>query len=121
MFVDDTGLNTVRARLSGWGPRGERVLGAVPQSHWETSTWVLAVRQAELAAPMVTAGAMTGALFLAYVTTYLCPTLADGDLLICDNPAVHQAATPMRPVERPCNRSRLTARTSTPLNRSFPN
>jgi hypothetical protein len=57
VFVDDTGLNTVMVRLYGWGPCGERVPGALPHGHWETSTWVLAVRQAGLAAPMVTAGA----------------------------------------------------------------
>ena len=74
VFVDETGLNTAMVRLSGWGPCGERVPGAVPQSHWETSTLVLAVRQAGLTAPMVTAGAMTGVLFLAYMTTFLCPT-----------------------------------------------
>jgi transposase len=36
---------------------------------------------------MVTAGAMTGALFLADVKTFLCPTLAPGDIV---NLAVHQ-------------------------------
>ena len=92
VFVDETGLNTVMGRLYGWGPGGERVPGAVPQGHWETSTLVLALRQAGLAAPMLTAGAMTGALFLAYVKTFLCPTLAPGDIVIWDNLAVHQVA-----------------------------
>jgi len=41
---------------------------------------------------MLTAGAMTGALFLAYVKTFLCPTLAPGDMVIWDNLAVHQVA-----------------------------
>lgn len=89
VFVDETGLNTVMVRLYGWGPCGERVPGAVPHGHWATSTLVLAVRQAGLTAPMVTAGAMTGALFLAYVTTFLCPTLAQGDIAVWDNLAVH--------------------------------
>jgi transposase len=68
------------------------VQGAVPQGHWETTTLFLAVRQAGLRAPMMTAGAMNGALFLASVKEFLCPTLAAGDLVIWDNLSVHQVA-----------------------------
>ncbi len=92
VFVDETALHTALVRWWGWGPCGERVLGTVPQGHWETSTLVLAVRQAGLTAPMVTAGAMNGALFLAYVKEFLCPTLAAGDIVIWDNLSVHQVA-----------------------------
>ena len=92
VFVDDTGLNTAMVREWGWGPCGERVLGTVPQGHWETTTLVLAVRQAGLMAPMVTAGAMNGPLFLEDVKAFLCPTLAPGDLVIWDNLSVHQVA-----------------------------
>jgi hypothetical protein len=74
VFVDETGLHTAMVREWGWGPRGERVLGTVPHGHWPTTTRVLAVRQAGLVAPMVTAGAMTGPLFLADVKECLCPT-----------------------------------------------
>jgi transposase len=88
VFVDESGINTVMVRQYGWGPCGERV----PQGHWETATLVLAVRQAGLAAPMVTAGAMNGALFLADVKTFLCPILVKGDIVIWDNLCVHQVA-----------------------------
>ena len=56
----------------------------------ETRLNTVMVRQAGLTAPMVTAGAMTGALFLADVKTFLCPTLAPDDIVIWDNLAVHQ-------------------------------
>ena len=92
VFVDETALNTAMVRLWGWGSCGARVQGAVPQGHWETTTLFLAVRQAGLRAPMVTAGAMNGALFLASVKEFLCPTLAAGDLVIGDTLSVHQVA-----------------------------
>lgn len=92
VFVDETSLNTAMARLSGWGTRGMRVLDRIPQSQWETTTLVLAMRQSGVRAPMVTAGAMTGELFLAYVTGFLCPALGPGDLVIWDNLSVHQVA-----------------------------
>jgi transposase len=89
VFVDETGLHTAMVREWGWGPRGERVLGTVPQGHWQTTTLVLAVRQTGLIAPMVTAGAMTGPLFLAYVKDVLCPTLMAGDIVVWDNLSAH--------------------------------
>nr|WP_242470667.1 IS630 family transposase [Thiocystis violacea] len=92
VFVDETGLHTAMVREWGWGARGERVRGTVPQGHWETTTLVLAVRQAGLVAPMVTAGAMTGALFLAYVKAFLAPTLAAGDIVVWDNLSAHSVA-----------------------------
>jgi hypothetical protein len=67
--VDETSLNTAMARLSGWGGRGLRVLDRLPQSQWETTTLVLAMRQSGVLAPMVSAGAMNGALFLASRST----------------------------------------------------
>lgn len=90
--VDETSLNTAMARLYGWGVRGLRVLDRVPQSQWETTTLVLAMRQTGVQAPMVTAGAMNGELFLAYVREFLCPTLQAGDRVIWDNLSVHQVA-----------------------------
>ena len=92
----------------GWEPRGERVLGTVPQGHGETTTLVLAVRQAGLIAPMVTAGAMNEPLFLADVRELRCPTLAPGDLVIWDNLSVHAVAGVRDAIETRL-RSRLSA------------
>ena len=121
--MDDTGWHTALVREWGWGPRGERVHGTVPHGHWQTTTRVLAVRQAGLTASLVTAGAMTGPLFLADVKNFLCPTLAAGDSVIWDNLSVHQIAGVREAMEargatlRPLPR---TARISIPLSRSLP-
>jgi transposase len=90
VFIDDTGANTAMTRPYGWGPRGERVVGTVPQGHWQTTTCVAALRREGLTAPMVTDGPMNGPLFLEYVRTFLCPTLAAGDVVIWDNLSSHQ-------------------------------
>jgi transposase len=79
-------------RLYGWGPKGERVIGTVPQGHWQTTTFVAALRQAGLTAPMVTDGPMTGDLFLGYVREFLCPTLSPSDVVIWDNLSSHQVS-----------------------------
>ena len=41
---------------------------------------------------MVADGPMDGALFLAYVRTFLCPTLKPGDLVVADNLSSHKVA-----------------------------
>lgn len=92
VFIDETFVTTAMTRLYGWGPRGERVVGTVPQGHWQTTTFVAALRSEGLTAPMVTEGPMTGELFLAYVREFLCPTLAPGDLVIWDNLPSHQVS-----------------------------
>jgi hypothetical protein len=92
VFVNETGRYLAMVLEWGWGPRGERVRGTVPQGHGQTSTLVLALRQAGLVAPMVTAGAMTGPLLLASVKALLCPALAEGNLVIWDNLSAHSVA-----------------------------
>jgi hypothetical protein len=42
VFVDETFATTAMNRLYGWGPNGERVIGTIPQGHWQTTTFVAA-------------------------------------------------------------------------------
>lgn len=92
VFLDETGVTTSMARLRGRSPRGTRCVGAVPYGHWKTTTFISALRHNALSAPMVTDGPMNGALFLAYVRTFLCPTLHPGDIVIADNLSSHKVA-----------------------------
>jgi transposase len=67
-------------RRYGRGPLGERLVDAVPQGHWRTTTFVAGLRQNGVIAPLVLDGAMTGAAFRAYVEQFLAPALAPGDV-----------------------------------------
>lgn len=77
-------------RPCGRGPRGERVIAAVPHGHWKTTTFVAALRHDRLTAPVVVDGAMNGPTFLAYVKQQLVPTLKPGDIVVMDNLASHK-------------------------------
>ena len=79
-------------RRCGRAPRGKRCIASAPHGHWKTTTFVGALRQHRLTAPMVTDGPMDGAMFLAYVRKFLCPTLAAGDTVILDNRSSHTVA-----------------------------
>ena len=51
VFIDETAANTKMVRLRGRGPRGERLIGRVPQGHWKTITFVAALRRNGMRAP----------------------------------------------------------------------
>jgi transposase len=86
-------------RRYGRAPVGERLVGAVPQGHWKTTTFVAALRADGLTAPMVVDGALTGDLFVAYAEQVLAPALRPGDVVVLDNLACHKRAGVRRPVE----------------------
>ena len=65
--------------------------GRTPYGHWKT-TCLAALRHDALTALMVTDGTINGALYLAWVRGFLCPTLQLGDVVIADNLSSHQAA-----------------------------
>lgn len=77
-------------RRYGRAPRGRRCLDSAPHGHWQTTTFVGALRRRQLTAPMVTDGPMDGAMFLAYVRQFLCPMLQPGDTVILDNLSSHK-------------------------------
>ena len=99
VFLDETWASTRMARTSGWAPRGERLVAAVPHGRWRVTTFVGALRTGGFTAPAVVDGAMDGAAFLAYVRQFLAPTLREGDVLVMDNLGVHKVAGVREAVE----------------------
>lgn len=77
-------------RLRGRSSRGTRCVASAPHGHWKTTTFVAGLRHDAISAPMVLDGPMNGAAFLAYVRTFLCPTLRPGDIVIADNLPSHK-------------------------------
>ena len=92
VFIDETWTSTSMTRHYGRAPRGRRCLDSAPHGHWETTTFVGALRRCRLTAPLVTDGPMDGEMFLAYVRPFLCPTLQPGDTVILDNLSSHKVA-----------------------------
>jgi transposase len=92
VFIDETWAATNMARGHGRARRGQRVVAAVPQGHWKTSTLVAALRHDRITAPCVFDGAINGARFRAYVEQALAPTLQPGDIVIMDNLGAHKVA-----------------------------
>ena len=74
----------------GRGPRGERVVAAIPHGHWKTSTFVAGLRSDGIVAPVVLDGPINGTSFRAYVEQFLAPSLRPGDTVVIDNLGSHK-------------------------------
>ena len=90
VFIDETSATTAMTRRSGWGPKGERLVGAAPAGHWRTTTFVAGLRASGIIAPFVLDGPMTGDAFRAYVEQVLAPELEPGDAVVMDNLSTHK-------------------------------
>lgn len=92
VFIDETGLNTKMTRLYGRSLKGTRCHASVPYAHWNSSTFVAALRHDAITAPLLIDGAMDGAMFLSYIEKELVPTLKPGDIVVCDNLPAHKVS-----------------------------
>ena len=78
-------------RLRGRAERGQRVHGAAPHGHWNSTTVIGAMRMDGSTACMAIEGATDTEVFRAYVAAVLCPTLRPGDLVVMDNLSPHKS------------------------------
>ena len=74
------------APLRGWSLHGH-----APFGHWNTSTFLAALRHDRIDAPWIIDGPINGERFRVYVTQVLVPTLAPGDIVVMDNLGSHKS------------------------------
>ena len=91
VFIDETGASTKMARRYGRCLIGQRLVDKAPWGHWNTTTFVGALRSTGMTAPMILDGPMNGQIFLAYIEQFLVPTLKPGDIVIMDNLSSHKS------------------------------
>ena len=99
VFIDETWASTNMAPTRGRSLRGRRCLGHVPYGHYKTTTFVCALRQAGLAAPLVLDGPINGESFLAWTEQFLAPELKAGDIVVMDNLGSHKVAGVQEAIE----------------------
>lgn len=99
MFLDESWTATNMVRQYGRAPCGQRLVASAPHGHWQTSTFLAALRQDRITAPCVIDGAINGETFLAYVEQFLVPTLVPGDIVVMDNLGSHKVAGVRQAIE----------------------
>jgi len=67
-----------------------RLEAEVPFGHWNTMTFLAALRHDRIDAPWLLEGPINGDSFLVYVEKVLAQTLRPGDIVIMDNLASHK-------------------------------
>ena len=80
-------------RRYGRARGGARCLDDAPGGHWKVMTFIAGLRAHGITAPWCLDNAMTGAAFVTYIETQLCPTLKPGDIVIADNLSSHEVAS----------------------------
>jgi putative transposase len=91
VFIDETWIKTNMAPLRGWAAKGTRLRGYAPHGHWQTMTFLAALRCDCLTAPCVFDGPINGECFRAYVDQILMPELKPDDIVIMDNLGSHKS------------------------------
>lgn len=91
VFLDESGAKTNMTRLYGRSFDGQRVADATPHGHWCTTTMLSSIRLDGTTAAMVIEAATDAAVFQAYVTEVLIPTLGPGDIVVMDNLSPHKS------------------------------
>jgi transposase len=89
-FSDESGGNLAMSRGYGRAPRGERVVGSVPQNYGSNIPLLASLGGKGLAALMTVEGATDGEVFKVYIEEVLGPTLRRGDIVVMDNLGAHK-------------------------------
>jgi transposase len=100
VFLDETWTKTNMAPLRGWAPRGQRLLAKAPFGHWNTMTFVAALRHDRIEAPWLLDGPMNGQRFGVYVEQVLVPTLRPDDIVVMDNLSSHKGPAVRRAIRQ---------------------
>ena len=90
VFIDETWTKTNMAPLRGWSPRGARMIAKAPWGHWNTMTFIAALRHDRIEAPWLLDGPINAEAFRTYVENELVPTLGPGDIVVADNLNSHK-------------------------------
>ena len=72
------------------GREGSACADKAPHGHWQTLTFLAALRHDRIDAPCVLDGPINGESFRAYIEQFLVPTLKPGDIVIMDNLGSHK-------------------------------
>ncbi len=99
-FIDESGVILAMTRVYGCAPKGEQVIGAVPQNYGANVTMLAALGGYGVEAVMTSDGATAAEVFRVYVEQVLRPTLRPGDIVIMDNLRAHKVSGVREAIEQ---------------------
>jgi transposase len=91
VFIDEFGATTNMTRRYARGPRGQRVVCKTPHGHWKILTTIAALDVNGIRTACCFDGATDTEIFVAFVETFLVPTLRRGQVVVMDNLSAHKS------------------------------
>jgi len=99
VYVDEAGFDNPEEYPYGYSPKGERCYALKSGKRTERISWISALREKKLFAPLTFEGSCNRHLFEAWLTECLIPQLTPGDIIIIDNAAFHKSEAIKKIVE----------------------
>lgn len=90
IYLDEAGIDDVEDYGYGWCERGERFEAVRQGSRKQRVSFMAALHQQALMAPMTYEGYCNRVVFEAWLEQMLLPSLQPGQVLICDNATFHK-------------------------------
>jgi transposase len=87
-------------REYGRAPSGERIYGAVPENHYQTSTLIGSLGLNGQIETFIYRGGTDVAALTTYVETVLAPSLSPGEIVVWDNLPAHKSPTVVHGIEQ---------------------
>ncbi len=91
IFLDEMGINTKMTRFYGRAPRGQRVIGSIPERDWDSLSVLSGMRLSGETPTMIYEGGTTTERVATFLEQYLADTLSEGDIVVADNLAAHKS------------------------------
>lgn len=99
VYVDEAGFDNREDYPYGYSPKGERCYALKSGKRTERVSWISALREKKLFAPLTFEGACNRHLFETWLRECLIPQLSSGDIIIVDNATFHKGETLKKLVE----------------------
>lgn len=99
VFLDETSTHTSLCRRYARAPKGTRAYGYVPRNPGHNVTLLAALTPTGIGPSMTIPGAIDSAAFVAYVRTFLVPSLRPGQVVILDNLSAHKSTVAREAIE----------------------
>lgn len=91
VFLDEFGAATNMTRARARGPRGKRIVAKTPHGHWKVLSTVAAMTIGGVVTACTFDAAIDTEMFLAFVESFLVPTLRPGQVVVLDNLPAHKS------------------------------
>ena len=92
-YVDEAGFDHRESYPYGYSPRGERCYALKCGKKRERTSWISALKEGKVFAPLTFEGSCNRDLFEAWLSQSLIPQLEPGDIIIVDNATFHKGET----------------------------